>query len=391
MENKNETKLPDSEVKIRKCLKSYLTAKKYMDSDLDKSFEYFKQCIRILEDLKKKNININNNFINLIDETETECAKYISKAIETTLDKPIQIVPDAEPKNELFEMIETGDITKLKSLTYGSVNFAIFDSNGLTPLHWAIRYGDTTFLKHAFKLGAQIDQTTKFGRTLLEFACLEKDPNMINFMINNGADMKKHLKFRESKKYFNGGNQIDILNIERQIMDLEKISNSETKLKLDWLFGYIKPEYELDLSWCEPNNSMILKDKIKFGDFIKKLEIWFDTFEPETQQTIQTILKEELSYSLVNKLGCPNNQLEILLYNLVPFMNCDSYLRLSWLISLEVKYIILKILKNKVRINIQEMKNNLAEILYISYIKPEIIPEGMMQYIVQQWMGKIKV
>lgn len=387
MENNNENKLIGSEAKIRKCLKSYLTAKKYMDSDLDKSFEYFKQCIRILEDLKNKK-DINNNFIDLIDETETECAKFISKAIENTLDKPIQLVPDAEPKNELFEMIETGDITKLKSLTYGSVNFAIYDSNGLTPLHWAIRYGDTTFLKHAFKLGAQIDQTTNFGRTLLEFACLEKDPNMINFITNHGGDMRKHLKFRENKKYFNGGNQIDIVNIQRQIMDCDGLNSDK---KLDWLFGYIKPDYELDISYCEPNNSMAIKEKIKFEDLVRKLELWFGTLEPEIQSTIETILKEELGYSLAHKLGCPINKIEILLYNLVPFINYDSNLRLGWLISLEVKYIILKILKNKVKINIHEMKNNLAEILYISYIKPELIPEGMMQFIVQQWMGKIKV
>jgi hypothetical protein len=390
MENNNEIKLQPPEAKIRKCLKSYLTAKKYMDSDLDKSFEYFKQCVRILEDLKNKK-QINDNFINLIDETETECAKYISKAIESTLDKPIQLVPDTDPKNELFEMIETGDISKLKNLSYGTINLAIFDSNGLTPLHWAIRYGDTTFLKLAFKLGAQIDQTTTFGRTLLEFACLEKDPNMINFMISNGGDMKKHLKFRESKKYFNGGNQIDVVNIQKQIMDLEKSSISESKIKLNWLYEFIKPTYELDLSYCEPNNSMALKEKIKFEDFIKKLEIWFDTLDPDTQQTIETILREELAYTLINKLGCPINKIEILLYNLVPFINYESNLKLSWLIGLEVKYIILKILKNKVRININEMKNNLAEILYISYIKPEIIPEGMMKFIVQQWMGKIKV
>ena len=42
-------------IKIKKCLKSYLTAKKYYDSDIDKSYDYFKQCIKILNDLKDKN------------------------------------------------------------------------------------------------------------------------------------------------------------------------------------------------------------------------------------------------------------------------------------------------------------------------------------------------
>ena len=33
---------------IKKCLKSYLTGKKYFDTDKNKAFEYFKQCIKIL-------------------------------------------------------------------------------------------------------------------------------------------------------------------------------------------------------------------------------------------------------------------------------------------------------------------------------------------------------
>ena len=38
--------------KLKKCLKSYLTAKKYYESDIDKSYDYFKQCVKILNDLK---------------------------------------------------------------------------------------------------------------------------------------------------------------------------------------------------------------------------------------------------------------------------------------------------------------------------------------------------
>ena len=41
---------------LTKCLKSYLTAKKYYDSDIDKSLEYFKQCIK-----SNRRIKINKN------------------------------------------------------------------------------------------------------------------------------------------------------------------------------------------------------------------------------------------------------------------------------------------------------------------------------------------
>jgi hypothetical protein len=48
--------------KIKKCLKSYLTGKKYYNSDIDKSYQYFKQCAIILNDLKKDNL-VNDELI----------------------------------------------------------------------------------------------------------------------------------------------------------------------------------------------------------------------------------------------------------------------------------------------------------------------------------------
>ena len=50
----NELHDVENQKKIRKCLKSYLTAKKYYDSDIEKSYNYFKQCINILNYLKNK-------------------------------------------------------------------------------------------------------------------------------------------------------------------------------------------------------------------------------------------------------------------------------------------------------------------------------------------------
>jgi hypothetical protein len=91
------------------------------------------------------------------------------------------------------------------------------------------------------------------------------------------------------------------------------------------------------------------------------------------------------------KLGCPTDKLQIILYNLVPFIDYQDNLKLNWLISVEIKYVILKILKNKIKINTIQLKQELTELLYISYIKPEIIPEGLIQLIVLQWINKIKV
>ena len=39
----------------------------------------------------------------------------------------------------------------------------------------------------------------------------------------------------------------------------------------------------------------------------------------------------------------------------------------------------------------KQLKDELTELLYNSYIKPEVLPEGLVQIIVLQWLNKIKV
>jgi hypothetical protein len=376
--------------KVLKCLKSYLTAKKYYDSDVEKSYDYFKQCIKILNDLKDNNIKITDNLVDIIDETETECSKYLTIAITNTLEKPtikkINSITNTNSDNTLFELIETGDINTFKNYKYGDIDFNIINNFGLTILHYAIKFGDTSFLKQAFKVGAKIDQTNKFGHTLLEYACLEKDPNMINFLTAHGADMKKHLLFREGNKYFNKSNQIDVALLEKII--LESSNNKKWQIKhLNFIFNYINSNELIDIEYSNGSESTA----IDFKHFIIKLDEMIDKFELEKMKTYIDIIKEELSHNLIYKLGCPDKKLEIILYNLVPFIELSPNLKFNWLISLEIKYLILKILKNKVKINTRELKKELGDLLYSSYINPQIIPDGLIHTIVLQWISKIKV
>ena len=206
-------------------------------------------------------------------QTSTLCltrATANAAAAESNAAAAAKIKVDEEQDNKLFEIIQTGEVDYLKRFEYGNCNFDITDENGNTPLHLAIKFGDTTFLKHAFKLGAGIDKTNKYGHTLLEFACLEKDPNMINYLTYCGANMKKHLEFREAKKYFNNGNQMDILLLEKKVMDNNKLSD---KIKhLEFVFDYINKEDFLELEYCDPSNSTISISKISFDNFIKKFK-----------------------------------------------------------------------------------------------------------------------
>jgi hypothetical protein len=41
-------------MELKKCFKSFLMAKKLIDSDKDKSFEYFKQSLKYINLAKKK-------------------------------------------------------------------------------------------------------------------------------------------------------------------------------------------------------------------------------------------------------------------------------------------------------------------------------------------------
>jgi len=386
--------------KITKCLKSYLTGKKYFDKDNIKSFEYFKQCIRLMDEMKNSNI-INEDYKDVIEETEIECSKYLTLTIENTIDTPFirknkmrkidGISKDGISKdgislddsNILFQLIETGKLEEIKKYNYGDINFRIYNNNGLTPLHFAINFGDTSSLRHFLKIGAPIDITNQNGHTLLEYACLENDPNLIEFLYYYGADMKKHLVFRDEKKYFNNSNMIDIALLEKIIMEIP-----DSKKTLKYLY-FIKDMMDmttlLDIQYEHSDN------KITILDLIERLDRLLDCMNKDARSSYIDIIKDELSFDIINKLGCPTNKIEIILYNLVPFIGYTETLKLNWLIALEIKYILLKILKNKKRINIKELKEELNTTLNESYLKSKIIPKGLIDIIVLQWINKINV
>jgi ankyrin repeat protein len=387
----------EQQKKIVKCLKSYLTGKKYAETDDEKSMLYFKQCIALLNDIKI-NYQLEDNILTVIDETETECSKLLTKAIEHNIETPIVInkIDHLDSSdNELFNIVDTGDLSKLKKFKFGQLNFNIYNEEGLTPLHYAIKVGDTTFIKNSLKLGANIDLTNTLGHTLLEYACLEKDPNMITFLSDCGADMKKHLLFRNGKQFNNKGSQIDILLLEKYIMISNNINNHKI-IYLNWIFKYIDKNQHIDLEYNEYNGSGSgSNNKIKIYDLIQKLDCLISKFNKETLNTYLSIIKEELEYDLNIKFGCPNNKLDIILYNLVPFLSEFNFnLRLDWLLRLEIKFLIKMTLcsvKDKAKINISFLKNELIKDVNERYIITEIIPKTMSHIFISQWLSKIKV
>jgi ankyrin repeat protein len=350
---------------INKCIKSYLCGKKNLEIDNDKAYLYFSQCINLIDNINKNNKIDDNNILNLIKETEVECNKYLELTLESTLTKSIVTYDN---NINLFKLIEIGDTHKLNKYKYGQINFNIYNDDGISPLHYAIDYGDILFLKLAFKLGCNIDHTTLLGYTLLEYACLEKDPNIINFLVKYGANMKKHIDFRENKKYINRGNEIDIILLQKIILDHDSfidISKYEFKY-LNWIFKYIDKNSILNIKYSDSNTDIL------FFNLIFKLDNLINNFSLESRNTYINIIKEELEYELLNKLYCPNNKIDIILYNLVPFINYNYNLNLFWLIKLEIKFLILK-----------NRNINLKKKLIEKYIDTNILTYDFLNFLIK--------
>lgn len=65
------------------------------------------------------------------------------------------------------------------------------DSLGTTAAHTAITIGDLSALKKLVKHSCNIDAPDKDGKTLLHYAVLQNNTKMVQFLINQGADLFK--------------------------------------------------------------------------------------------------------------------------------------------------------------------------------------------------------
>jgi hypothetical protein len=76
---------------------------------------------------------------------------------------------------------------------------------------------------------------------------------------------------------------------------------------------------------------------------------------------------------------------------LIPFIKFPFNLNINWILSLELKYIIKKNIKNKNLVDSNEIKKNIVDELWEKYIKPELVEEDYLGTIISQWITKIKV
>ena len=164
---------------IKKYHNNFKEGKIQINKNKDQAYIYFKNSLSILENLKKKYPEkINKDFF---EDSENECIKYLNFTIDSIINS--EKIQNTKIKIEdLIKSLQEGDLDLIKSIKTNEIDFKeLYENN--TILHWAIKYGDTGFLKQAFKLGARIDTVNKEGHTLLEYACCEQDPNIINFLV----------------------------------------------------------------------------------------------------------------------------------------------------------------------------------------------------------------
>jgi ankyrin repeat protein len=366
----NQNNQDDMDKKLKKYYKSFLLGKQHFENNKETACEYFKKSLVILDEIKNS-----NKYNDLVKETESECKQYLTKSIEYYLDSEIPVKNNID-YNELLKSIEQGDVDIIKKYNYNDVNWIKLIDNQ-TLLHHAVKYGDTGFLKNAFKLGALIDTPNGHGHTLLEYACLQEDPNIISFLINNGANMQKHLYFREGKfKYLNLTSSIDNAIIIKHIISSDNLDiNMTISNRINNLLKYFELEHLIGIN------------DFTYADLFHGLTLLLTSFEVTSANTYLNIIEEELSYTLKNKLGCPKSKLDILLINLVPFIDYKFNITSEWVLGMEIKYIILKLINNK---NIK-IKNELVDIIWETYIKSNLVSKDFIGTLISQWIIKIKV
>lgn len=314
-----------SSEKIEKALKLFAYGKKHIDKKDSK--KYFKKTLEILSQIKDKN--------ELLINTENECKKIING-------------------DNIFNLISENEINKIKNIS--KVNFNEFNIDGNTVLHHTIKIGDNEILKELLKKGGSIDQVNGNGHTLLDYACLNTYTNGIEFLINHGVSMEKHLYFRNKYKVYLNKSDIDLAILMKIL--LYKSKNIQRLKLFTFLEKYINV------------NELIGINNFKIKNLLFGLETLFDG--KNRFNTYKDILIEELTdfIKYKDKL-CSYKMIDIILVNLVPFINYPFNISCDFIIENELKFLIDSLIKT----NKNNYKNILVNKIYKDYIENKIFTE----------------
>jgi ankyrin repeat protein len=314
-----------------------------------KSTEYYSKILKIIDKLKINNKN------DILLTTEIEIKKKIKNI-----------------KNEdVFEYISTNDINKIKNLTH--INFREINNEGNTILHHAIKIGDCSILKILFKKGGNINQINGNGNTLLEYACLCKDPNIIHFLILHGCNMQKHLFFRDGnmKQYLNKSD-IDLAILLKILLINSKKSNNYNN------FSFLEKYFNIE--------ELVGIEYFTIKDLLLGLNSLFHN--KNVYHSYKQIIIEELDTFTQNlNKKCSYQKIDLILINLVPFINFPFNLSSDFILKNELKYVI----KHSLKQNKNNYKNILINYIFDNYIKTNIVTQDYLGIILYQIISKNKL
>jgi hypothetical protein len=349
---------------LTKAMKYYNNGKKlYESNDKTKAKKMFEHSLNAINEFKKFNPEGLNSINTVIQTTEVECMKYLN-------------VPE---NYNVFNLITKNDLEAIRNIEH--INFREIDANGNTILHHAIDVGDTGILKEMFKKGGMIDTVNGNGNTLLEYACLKKDPNIIEFMANHGANMQKHLFFRKGgNKFYLNKSDIDMAIILKIII----VNRLKVKIEKADYASFVFLEKHLNL------NDLIGFDRYTVRDMLIGLHHMFNN--KESYKSYSQIINEELiefendkkdNKNEINR--CIYTKIDIILSNIVPFINYPYNIASIFIVKNEIKYL----MKNVLRYNKKDFKNILMTKLFEDYIQSGLFPEDYIGIIIYNILSKV--
>jgi hypothetical protein len=345
---------------LSKAIKIYNDGKKlYESNNKSKAIKLFEKSLNMITEFKKLNPTNINNINTVINNTEAECIKYLNV-----------------PPN-VFDLVSKNNLEAIKQLEH--INFREINDKGNTVLHHVIDVGDMGILKEMFKKGGMIDTVNGNGNTLLEYACLKKDPNIIAFMVEHGANMQKHLFFRKGDtKYYLNKTDIDIAILLKLIIVNRLKTPNDNYNNTNNIFNFLEKYFNL--------GELIGLDKFTIKDLLIGMHNMFNN--KESYKSYSKIIEEELIEFEDNKsIKCIYTKLDIILVNIVPFINYPYNIASIFILKNEIKHLMNYILKN----NKKDFKNILMLKLFEDYIQKGLFPEDYIGIIVYNILSKINI
>lgn len=105
----------------------------------------------------------------------------ITLALAATMAVPVQATP-------LLDSIRDGDWVSASALVKDGRDINVAESNGTTPLHWAVHYGTLDLARQLLDAGADVNASNHYGSTPIMEAAVLADYGMMKLLLESGAD-----------------------------------------------------------------------------------------------------------------------------------------------------------------------------------------------------------